>query len=44
LDQPLYCVPQGFGIYVGWVDVKGFVYVSIEKVNPPFQGVNGKTD
>ena len=36
---------QRIGIYVGWVDVKGFFdYVSIEKVNPPFQVVNGKTD
>jgi len=23
--QPLFCVPQGIGIYVGWVDVKGFL-------------------
>jgi len=38
-------VPQRIGIYVGWVDVKGFFdYASIEKVSPPFQGVNGKTD
>jgi len=23
LGQPLFCVPQRIGIYVGWVDVKG---------------------
>jgi len=35
LGQSLVFVPQRFGIYVGLVVVKGFFYVSIEKVNPP---------
>ena len=40
-----FCVPQRIGIDVGWVDVIGFFdHASIEKVNPPFQVVNGKTD
>ncbi len=35
---------RGSALMQGGLTLKVFYHVSIEKVNPPFQGVNGKTD